>query len=52
MTGNTKEVWFYEYCEKCKYWDVPDGDDPCNECLAQSYNIDSHEPINFEEAKK
>ena len=52
MTGNTKEVWFYDYCEKCKHWDVADSDDPCNECLAYGQNIDSHEPINFEEAKK
>ena len=52
MTGNTKEVWFYDYCEKCKYLEVADYDDPCNECLTSSYNIDSHEPINFEEVKK
>lgn len=44
-----KEVYFGEYCGKCKYENVPDGEDPCNECLANPANVYSHKPVMFEE---
>lgn len=49
---NNKEVYFHEYCPKCKHRKKDESDDICNECLAQGYNINSHKPIKFEEQKK
>ena len=47
--SNYKEVYFNEYCSKCKYKDTLESDDPCDECLTNPSNIDSHKPINFKE---
>ena len=49
MMNNYKEVYFNEYCSKCKYKDTLESDDPCDECLTNPSNIDSHKPINFKE---
>lgn len=46
-----KEVYFNEYCDKCKYLETDDGEDPCNECLTNTVNTNSHKPINFKEKK-
>lgn len=47
-----KEVHYYLYCKLCKHFDIPEIEDPCNECLAVSYNEDSHKPIKFEKDNK
>lgn len=47
----TKEVFFYEYCEKCMNWKKPDVDEPCNECLNEPFNMNSHKPVYFKENK-
>lgn len=44
-----KEAYFHEYCKKCKFENVDDVKDPCNECLEQPYNFNSHKPINFKD---
>ena len=48
---NYKEVYFDQYCRKCKYWKENDEGlkEPCNECLSEPINIDSHIPVKFEE---
>ena len=43
----TKEVYFDLYCNGCKNFGTPEGDEPCNECLANPCNEDSHKPVNF-----
>lgn len=48
MIGDYKEVYFHEYCKTCKYRDIKDWKDPCNPCLANTYNIDSHKPTYYE----
>ena len=50
METRTKEAYYYQYCKTCKYRDEVETNDPCNECLTQGYNIDSHKPIRYEEA--
>ena len=45
--NDTKEIDFRTYCNKCKYKDVEETENPCNECLAQGFNIDSRKPIRF-----
>lgn len=47
-----KIVEFHEYCEKCKYWEKSEEEDPCFECLENPVNVDSHKPVKFEEDKK
>ncbi len=46
-----KEVYFHEYCEKCKHVNVFEKDEPCAECLNHGWNEDSHKPIKFEDQK-
>ncbi len=49
MEPMTKEVYFHLYCKDCKYFDKKDIEDPCNDCLGEPYNIDSHKPLYFKE---
>lgn len=49
MIGDLKHVDYRKYCPKCKYNDQQDYEDPCNECMDNPVNQDSHKPINFEE---
>lgn len=44
---SNQEVYFDQYCKKCKYWDTEDVKDPCNECLETWVNLYSHKPIHF-----
>lgn len=46
---DVKEVNFRLYCPKCKYYPLGSTDDPCNECLGQPWNENSHKPINYKE---
>lgn len=50
--SDQKEVDYVTWCPKCKYIDIPDTDDPCNECLTYPTNLYSHKPVKFEEGKK
>ena len=52
MQTETKLVDFDKYCMNCKYWTTESTEDPCNECLTNPANIDSHKPINFKEKVK
>lgn len=45
-----KEVYFNEYCHKCKHKAVPETEDPCNECLTEPVNEYSHKPVRFKDA--
>lgn len=52
--NHQKEVYFAEWCKKCKYYKADEEhlnpDHPCWECLDEPVNIDSHKPIRFEQA--
>jgi len=52
MEENVKEVDFRVYCPVCKHYELEETKDPCNECLAQGWNIESHKPIHFEDRRK
>jgi hypothetical protein len=49
MQTETKIVYFDKYCPVCKYQTLNKTEDPCNECLTNPSNINSHKPVNFEE---
>ena len=48
----TKEVYFSQYCLKCKHGDLEETEEPCNECLTHPWNENSHKPVYFEEETK
>lgn len=47
-----KLVEFDIYYVKCKYKRVSQSEEPCNTCLANPVNEDSHKPILWEETEK
>lgn len=47
-TGNIKEVYFGNYCGRCKFKKVPENQEPCEECLSTPGRQDSHKPLKFE----
>ena len=47
-----KEVFFDQYCNKCKHKEVDGTDEPCNECLDNPTNVYSHKPVKFEEKER
>lgn len=51
MQYDYKEVDYATYCKTCKYRDVDDVKDPCNDCLAEPYNLHSVKPVKWEEKK-
>lgn len=48
MDVQEKEVYFNIYCETCKHQFSPEVEEPCNECLENGVNIDSHKPVKWE----
>jgi len=45
---NKKEVYFAQYCSKCKFGPLEEHQDPCDDCIEQGWNENSHKPIKFE----
>lgn len=44
-----KEVYFDQYCPKCKNCDLEGDKEPCCDCLSEPVNQYSHKPVKFEE---
>lgn len=51
MPDNQKEVMFCKYCDKCKYKDLLDFEEPCNTCLEIPVQISTEKPVCFSEQK-
>lgn len=47
MENRQKEAWFWMYCKHCKYAKTPESEDPCDECLVEGANENSHKPVNY-----
>lgn len=47
MAGEKKEVYYGQYCRTCKYRNRSEVKDPCNKCLNEPWNIDSHKPTQW-----
>lgn len=47
-----KEVYFDVYCERCKHWEKDALESPCDHCLDNPMNLQSHKPVDFVEAEK
>ena len=48
---NKKEVYFCEWCRKCKYGPLQEHEEPCCECLNYPMNENSHKPVKYKEAE-
>ena len=49
MEDGYKEVYFNIYCKLCKHIRKDEDEEPCHECLDNSVNLYSHQPVKFEE---
>ena len=45
-------VEFHKYCASCRYFETPETEDPCNDCLNNPANIDSHKPVNYSQKEQ
>ena len=52
MSDNYKEVYYGEYCRTCKHETLSSDDKPCDECLDNPMNVDSHKPVKWKEKGK
>ncbi len=46
--GETKIVEFEKWCETCKYKDIPENEEPCEECISMGVREYSHKPEKYE----
>lgn len=51
MNNNLKEVDFEKYCKNCKYGELEEFKDPCNECLESGMNEETSRPVCWKEKK-
>lgn len=47
-----KEVYYHQYCPTCLYYGKAESEDPCDECLSQPVNEDSHKPYYYKQDGK
>lgn len=47
MEYKDKIVEFHEWCHKCKFYKLPENDEPCETCLTDSVNEYSHKPTQW-----
>lgn len=47
-----KEVYFHQYCKTCIYWQNNEAEYPCDYCLENGSNIDSHKPVYYKKNEK
>lgn len=44
-----KIVKFGDYCKTCKFFETPENDEPCEECLSHTVREHSEKPVKYEE---
>lgn len=47
MEYRFKEVYFDNFCALCKYKDNKESEPPCDDCLNEPVNENSHKPVYF-----
>ena len=48
---NIKEVYFDQYCKTCENRKKKEHESPCDMCLEEPSNQESHKPVYYEEDK-
>ena len=51
-SNHEKFVNFRLYCPKCRFYELKEDEEPCNECLSYPVNVESEKPINYREKVK
>ena len=51
MIDDLKIVEYDKFCQNCKYKKTTANDEPCEECLSNPVNINTHKPVNYEEKR-
>lgn len=51
MDSSDREVYFGQYCKTCEHFDKMEEQEPCDECLGEPVNTDSHKPVRWEEKR-
>ena len=49
MDNDYQECNFETYCKTCKYKDIKEVEDPCNECLDEPMNLYTDKPVKYKE---
>lgn len=49
IRDNDLLVYFGKYCKTCKREKLPENKPPCDECLKNPINLNSHRPVNYED---
>ena len=47
MEDSYKEVYFDQYCKTCKYKELSEDKDPCDDFLNEPVNVYSHKPVKW-----
>lgn len=42
----------FAYCTNCKFYETPESEEHCHECLNNFTNANSHMPVNFKEKEE
>lgn len=42
-----KEVYFDKFCKTCKHEKLKETEVPCDECLCEPLNWNSHKPVKY-----
>lgn len=48
---NLKEVYFDQYCKTCENRKKKEYESPCDSCLEEPSNQESHKPVYYESDK-
>ena len=51
MEHDYQEVYFDDFCKKCKHEGLEEIKDPCHECLSNPVNLYTHKPVKYEEKR-
>jgi hypothetical protein len=43
-----KEVYFHQYCKTCQHQQVKEKEEPCDECMSEPINLNTHRPVKYE----
>ena len=52
MIYRYKEVYFGEFCPRCEFEKNAENEAPCDQCLEEPVNENSHKPVRFIEKKQ
>lgn len=49
MRDNHEHIVNFAYCKFCEHKGKKESQDPCDDCLENSVNVESHRPVHFKD---